>query len=165
MKKITLIFLVCLFYFSNIFCQSKTEFIFEKSKKEYKYILLSFGENSRTKPFKVFTCDSKNLTKIICSIEKYHKKYKLEFTDFYILSIDNKEIKDETLVYDYLNVIDEFRMKNNLSTILIDFDEYYDKSSKTKKYNYLDSRKKIESLKDLHQNIKPNEVEKLLITI
>jgi len=127
---------------------------------KYKFTLMSYGKHSKAKPMKAFTCDINEIEKVKDNIQKCYQKYKIEYTDFYIMPIDKNLKDDETTILDlYLKRIDEIRMSNNLSTIRFPFKEYYDNSIKDLKIIYDTSTQiKLTKVKNLHQNIKAENI-------
>ena len=91
--------------------------------KEYCFTLLSYGQYSKTKSMKVLTCDKKHCQKIKLNIKECYKKYKIDYTDFYIIPIDknNSDNSEIIILEKCLQRIDEIRMSQNLSTIQIQF--------------------------------------------
>lgn len=91
--------------------------------KIYKTYHISYGNSSGLKLFKVMTCNSSNINKIKQAIINCNKNQKLEFTEFYIVSINNdKDIsrkKEIDILIKFLEKIDTERMKLKLSTALI----------------------------------------------
>lgn len=127
----------------------------------YDFTLMSDGKNSKTKIMKVLTCDKNDFEELKDNIKECYVKYKIEFTDFYILPIDktNTEDNKSTIVESYLSKIDEIRMAENLSTIRIRFTELYDKSTRSWQINYdLKSKLKINEIDNFHQAVIPANV-------
>ena len=123
MKKLLFIILFIFFQYS-IYAQDyiKSDSLrFEGKPYEIKH--LSFGNSSELKLYKVMTCEALNLKKIEQEIINCHRNHKLEFTEFYIISIPNYEkvsIEKETnLLTSFLELIDAERMSLKLSTALI----------------------------------------------
>lgn len=160
MKYIHLVFLILISYQTFAQLQETQETVLIDGK-EYCFTLLSYGEYSKSKAMKVLTCDKKNYENIKLNITKCHKKYKIDYTDFYIIPIeknysDNSEI---IILEKCLQRIDEIRMSQNLSTIQIHFKEYYDKETKDFKIIYeQNTLVEINKIKNLHQNINEENV-------
>ncbi len=125
--------------------------------KLYKMKHLSFGNSSALKLFKVMTCASLNSKKIEQEIINCFRNHKLEYTEFYIISIPNYEkvsFEDETnILTSFLGVIDSERMSNKLSTALIKSEFNIDNF--THKY-FLDQPKN--DFKDYKLNTKAKEL-------
>ena len=123
MKKILFIISFTFFQFS-IYAQDyiKSDSL-RIDGKLYKMKHLSYGNSSGLKLFKVVTCESLNSKKIEQEIIKCHRNHKLEFTEFYVISIPNYEqvsLEQERNIFtSFLDVIDVERMSLNLSTALI----------------------------------------------
>nr|WP_315247536.1 hypothetical protein [uncultured Flavobacterium sp.] len=87
-------------------------------------------------------------------------KSKLEFSEFYILSIPNyksiNSCNDKEILISLMHKIDSERMKLNLSTSLINF--RYD--SKIDKFEYFvnQEQKNINDLENYKLNVKPKDV-------
>lgn len=145
------------FIYSQDFIKSDTL----KVKNEiYNTAHLSFGNSSLTKYFKVLTCDSSKLSEIKTEIINCNRKNKLEFSEFYIVSVPNYERlspeRERNILMCFLKKIDDERIRFKLSTALI--------KSKLKMYNFeheyfLDQPKKdLTEFKEYKLNIKPKEV-------
>ena len=129
--------------------------------KEYCFTLLSYGQYSKTKSMKVLTCDKKHYQKIKLNITKCRKKYKIDYTDFYIIPIDknNSDNSEIIILEKCLQRIDEIRMSQNLSTVQIQFKEYYDEKIKDRNIIYeQNTLVEINKIKNLHQNINEKDV-------
>ncbi|PJE39473.1 MAG: hypothetical protein CUR32_12345 [Flavobacterium sp.] len=100
--------------------------------------LISFGKYSKSKPLIALTCCKSDLKKVEKQIIKCYRKYKVEYTDFYIIGIKkNTNYEKKAIIIEaYLKRIDERRIQNELSTIQIPFIEYNDVSLKKVKYKY-----------------------------
>jgi hypothetical protein len=127
--------------------------------KKHPFTILSYGKYSKTKPMKVFTCDKNDFQKVKENIQECFTKYKIDYTDFYIIPIDSKHCNDSTnmILKKYLNRIDEIRISQNLSTIQIQFKEYHD--GKDLKIIYDETSLVIlEKIENLHQNINSKNI-------
>lgn len=91
--------------------------------KLYEMKHLSFGNSSGLKLFKVMACEALNSKKIEQEIINCHRNHKLEFTEFYVISIPNYEKvsleKETDILTNFLDFIDAERMSLKLSTALI----------------------------------------------
>ncbi|MBP4143195.1 hypothetical protein J3S90_15425 [Flavobacterium sp. P4023] len=145
------------FIYSQDFIKSDTL----KVKNEiYKTSHISIGNSSLTKYFKVVACDSSDFKKIEIEIVNCYTKHKLEYTEFYIISIPNytkiQSNKEIYILMNFINKIDTERMNLNLSTALVK--HKYDFKNNKFEY-YLDQPKKeLIDFKDYKLNVKPNEV-------
>ena len=129
------------------------------NNKIYYFTLLSYGKYSKSKPMKVFTCNKKDLKKVKEKVQKCYKKYKIEYTEFYVIPIDKDDNNKNLIISSYLNKIDKIRMLNNLSTIQIPFREYYDSDLKKTKFNYEKTTlKEINEIQDFHQNVNAKNI-------
>lgn len=118
---------------------------------EYDVTHISYGKTSLTKTAKVFVNNSKNHKIIVSEIISCCNKNKLEFTEYYVLTIKNKKIdiiKLENIVSYYLKKIDNERMKNNLSTLQVKCN--YEYSNNKFKYNLNEPLEKLEKIKNLY---------------
>lgn len=126
----------------------------------YPFSHLSFGESNLTKYYKVIICSATDYAKIKKEIINCAAKSKLEFSEFYILSIPNcksiNSCNDEEILINLMRKIDSERMKLNLSTSLINF--RYD--SKIDKFEYFvnQEQKNIKDLENYKLNVKPKDV-------
>lgn len=91
-------------------------------------------------------CNTKDFSKIKKEIIGCANENKLEFSEFYLLSIPNYETintcNDEEILITLISKIDSERMKLNLSTSLINF--RYD--SKKDKFEYF-THKELKNIK------------------
>ena len=121
-KNLKIIFLLFLnnSMFSQDFIKSDT---LKVEGKTYETYHISFGNTSGLKLFKVMTCETSKMNQIKKEIINCNKNNKLEFTEFYIIAINNcKNInskKDLNILKNFINKIDKERMSLKLSTALI----------------------------------------------
>lgn len=154
--KLILIILISVQVFAQ---QQTTNDSLSVNDKKYYFTLLSYGEYSKSKPIKVFTCNKKDFKKVKENIQKCYKKYKIEYTEFYIIPIDKNDNNKKLIISSCLNKIDKIRMLNNLSTIQIPFKEYYDTNIKTMKFNYeKNNLKEFNKIEDFHQNVNAKNI-------
>lgn len=123
MKKIFFIITIAFLHYSTYSQDYIKSDSLKIEGKIYKMQHLSFDNSSGLKLFKVMTCDSLNLKKIKIEIADCYKNHKLEFTEFYVISIpDYKKIspeKETNILMRFLEQIDNERMSLKLSTALI----------------------------------------------
>lgn len=163
MKKITSNFQIFFFLLISNLIYSQ-DYIKNDSLKVkgsfYTFSHLSFGESNLTKYYKVIICSATDYGKIKKEIINCATKSKLEFSEFYILSIPNYKLinscNDEEILINLIRKIDLERMKLNLSTSLINF--RYD--SKIDKFEYFvnQDQKNIKDLENYKLKVKPEEV-------
>jgi len=126
----------------------------------YEFSHISFGQSNLTKYYKVMICNSKDFSNIKREIISCAKENKLEFSEFYLLSIPNYEIinncDDEEILITFISKIDEERIKLNLSTSLINFK--YDSTKDKFEYFAHKELKNIKDLKNYKLKITPEEV-------
>lgn len=126
----------------------------------YTFCHISFGQSNLTKYYKVMICNAADYSKIRKEIINCAIKTKLEFSEFYLLSIPNYKSRyscnDEEILKDLMRKIDSERMKLNLSTSLINF--RYD--SKIDKFEYFvnQEQKNLKDLKNYKLKVVPKEV-------
>lgn len=158
--KLILIILISVQVFAQ---QQTTKDSLSVNNKNYYFTLLSYGKFSKSKPMKVFTCNKKDLKKVIENIQKCYKKYKIEYTEFYVIPIDKNDNNNKLIISSYLYKIDKIRMLNNLSTIQIPFREYYDSDTKITKFDYEKTTlKELNEIQDFHQNINAKNICQLI---
>jgi hypothetical protein len=156
-------YLIILLLISNLTfaqLQETNETILINGEK-FSFTLLSYSKYSKAKPAKVFTCDKKNFEKIKLNIRECYKKYKIQYTDFYVIPIDKIKCKNSEIIIleKCLQRIDEIRISKNLSTIQIQFNEYYDKETKDLKITYEKNiLVEINKIENLYQNINVEDV-------
>lgn len=164
MKHIRLI--IILFFSAQLFAQLQvTNDTVAVNSKNYELTLLSYGKHSKSKPLKLFICNKKDLQKIKKDIQDCYKKYKIEYTDFYILSIDggSSNTSFHQILEKSLNKIDEKRMSKKLSTLQIQYKEYYSETDKDWKIVYDKSNlTETNKIKNLYQNVNPKDICNLL---
>jgi hypothetical protein len=161
MKKYFLI--ITLFLISTIYSQNyiaNDSVTIEKNK--YSTVHLSYGKSSKLKLFKVLTCDAINLDKIVTEIKDCYKNHKLEFTEFYIISIPNytkiKPEEENIILLSFLEKIDSERMTMNLSTLLIK--NLLNKQDSKWKFEYFTEqpRNSLSDIENYKTNIETSEV-------
>jgi hypothetical protein len=112
MKKI--LFIISIIFFQcSIYGQDYIKFDSLKiDGKLYKMKHLSFGNSSGLKLFKVITCEALNSKKIEQEIINCHRNLKLEFTEFYVISIPTYEKvsleKETNILTSFLNLSKPF---------------------------------------------------------
>jgi hypothetical protein len=145
------------FTYSQDFIKSDT---LKVESEIYKTSHISIGNSSLTKYFKILTCDSSDFKKIELEIISCYTKHKLEYTEFYIISIPNyiglQSNKETNILMNFINKIDAERINLNLSTALIKLKYDFENN----KFEYYLDQPKIDLIKfkDYKLNIKPNEV-------
>ena len=163
MKKITINFQISFFLLISNLIYSQdyiTNDSIEVKKRFYAFSHISFGESNLTKYYKVMICSAADYGKVKKEIINCATKSKLEFSEFYILSIPNyKSINccnDREILLSLMHKIDSERMKLNLSTSLINF--RYD--SKIDKFEYFvnQEQKNINDIENYKLNVRPKEV-------
>jgi hypothetical protein len=147
---------ICIIIFQNCFAQDfvKTDTI-QLENIEYEVCHISFGKSSLTKYFKVITTDNKSFDKLEKEIIDCASKTKLEYTEFYLISIC-KESNTKSVLKLLYDKIDKDRMQQNLSTSIIQFK--YDILSDKFTYLINEPRKTIEELKNYSINLKIKDV-------
>jgi hypothetical protein len=163
MKKTIIKFqIICYILISNLLYSQDyiTSDSLKVERSIYAFSHISFGQSNLTKYYKVMICNTKDFSKIKKEIISCASENKLEFSEFYLLSIPNYEIintcNDEEILITLISKIDSERMKLNLSTSLINF--RYD--SKKGKFEYFTHKelKNIKNLKNYKLKIMPEEV-------
>ncbi len=126
--------------------------------KIYTFSHISFGSSSLTKYLKVFTCNNSDYIKIEKEIIKCVKNRKVEFTEFYLLSVSSNEstLDEKNVLMSLLRKIDNERMKLNLTTTLIDFN--YSAEKNLFQYLLSEPEKKLEEIKNYKIRINKNNV-------
>ena len=149
-----------LLFFNSIYSQDyiKKDSI-KINDKTYHYTHISYGKSSLTKYFKVMTCNFNMTSKVEKEIISCNHKFKLEFTEFYILSTPNCESnseEDRVILLELLRKIDIERMSLNLSTSLVNYKYNIEKN----KFEYFinEPDKNIENYKHFKYKIRPNEI-------
>lgn len=153
MKKYLLILIII---FQNCYSQDfiKNDSI-KFNDKEYQYSHISFGRDNATKYYKIIVTDYDCFKKIEKEIIKCASKFKLEYSEFYVLAL-KKNTEVNSILRLLFEKIDNERMQQNLSTSIIK--SQYDIS--TKKFNYFTNqpKRKLEELKNYSIFLKLNEV-------
>ncbi|OYX83247.1 MAG: hypothetical protein B7Y83_12090 [Flavobacteriales bacterium 32-34-25] len=164
MKKhiyIVTFFLIQVTIYSQDFIKSDSLKI---DNKLYQMRHLSYGNSSGLKLFKVVTCDLSNLKKIEAEIKNCWNNRKLEYTEFYILSIPNYrniQSKEETnILIKFLEKIDLERMNSKLSTALV---KYKLLNDFTCEYFLDEPKESLSSFKDYKLNVQETEICSFLI--
>lgn len=160
MKKI--LFIISIIFFQcSIYAQDyiKSDSL-KIDGKLYKMKHLSFGSSSGLKLFKVMTCEALNLKKIEQEIINCHRNHKLEFTEFYVISIPTYEKvsleKETNILVSFLDLIDAERMSLKLSTALIKSKFKIDNF--THDYFLNQPKNDLSDFKDYKLNIKAKDV-------
>ncbi|TGD58589.1 hypothetical protein [Flavobacterium humi] len=160
-----LLFLI-LFFSTQLYAQLEvTSDTITVDGKNYGLTLLSYGKHSKSKPLKLFVCAKKDFYKVDKNIQECYKNHKIEYTDFYILSIEggNTNPYFNQILEKGLNKIDETRMSKKLSTLQIQYKEYYNEADKTWKIVYdKNNLTEISKIKNLYQDISTKNICKLL---
>ncbi len=122
----------------------------------YTFSHISFGNSNLTKYYKVLTCNTNDYNKVKNEIINCANKTKLEFSEFYLLSVPVCNTNDEETLTEFMYKIDTTRIILNLSTSLINF-KY---NNQTNKFEYLinEELKNIKYLKNYKLRIRPKEV-------
>ncbi|MBC7640730.1 MAG: hypothetical protein H7174_00070 [Flavobacterium sp.] len=81
---------------------------------------IDYGKHSSERPMILLTCNNNNYQKMQSSIVKCFKKYKVEFTDFYILCIEKNNSNYYAVVRSFIKKINIERTKNNLDLYNVD---------------------------------------------
>ena len=98
------------------------------------------------------------------NIKKCYIKYKIEYTEFYLIPIDENDDNKILIINHCLKKIDDARMLNNLSTIQVPFKENYDNNIKNIKFNYeKNNLKDFNKIEDFHQNVNAKNICHLII--
>lgn len=130
------------------------------NERFYSFSHISFGKSNLTKYYKVMICSSTNYAKVKKEIINCVNKSKLEFSEFYILSIPNyksiNSCNDKEILISLMHKIDSDRMKLNLSTGLINF--RYDHTIDKFEYFVNKEQKNINDLENYKLNVKPKDV-------
>lgn len=147
------------FIYSQDFVKSDTLKV-ENEIYKTSHISTATSSSSLTKYFKILTCDSLDFKKIELEIMNCSREHKLEYTEFYLISIPNynklQSNNETAILINFINKIDAERMKLNLSTALIKLKYDYENN----KFEYYLDQPKIDLIefKSYKLNIKPNEV-------
>lgn len=157
MKKL-MFFLIIL---SNLISYSQeirnTDRFFFNSQK-YNYLHFSWGQSSCSKPFKIIVCSSNDLKTIETNL-RICQKFKLEYTDYYILSLTDisKSRQYIKIIKAFLLRVDEKRIAKNLSRVIVR-DKMKNKTKfniETKNFKEVFDATNLNDVEDLYINIKP----------
>ncbi|MBG6112158.1 hypothetical protein H4V97_001908 [Flavobacterium sp. CG_23.5] len=148
-----------LIFLSNLISYSQeirnTDRFFFNSQK-YNYLHFSWGQSSYSKPFKIIVCSSKDLKTIETNL-RICQKFKLEYTDYYILSLTDISTSHQCIkiIKAFLNTVDKKRIGANLSRVIV----------RKKMEDKTNSNQKIEYFVDVSKTACLNDVEDLYINV